>query len=79
MDSVQEMYYVTTNDNNFDNTRYYLVNHREKRWCIIPKEYHGLAKNLYGLHLNCSLLNYTIEDKTKDYELVELDRVGGGD
>jgi hypothetical protein len=50
---------------------FYLVSHQEKRYCIIPKEYHKLAQNLYGLHLN--VVEDTIEDYTKGYELRTLD------
>jgi len=74
MDNDQQMYYLTSEDKNFDNTIYYLVSHQEKRYCVIPKKYHKLAQCLYGVHLNC--VGDTIEDKTKGYKLTSLDKYG---
>lgn len=64
------MYYFTSTED----TIYYLVDHQDKRYCIIPKEYHKLAQHLYGLHLN--VLGKTIEDAIGGYELRTLDNFG---
>lgn len=69
----QQIYYFMSGDN-MQNTLYYLVNHQEKRYCIIPKKYHKLAQYLYGLHLNC--VGKTIEDIVNGYDLRTLDNFG---
>jgi len=69
MNKEQQMYYFTADDNK--NTIYYLVNHQEERYCIIPEKHHKLAQYLYGLHLN--VVNRTIEYYTQGYELRTFD------
>lgn len=70
--SIQEIFY-TERDSKYI---FYLINHAEKRYAIIPEEYNGLCMNLYCSR-ESDLLGLYLSNKVKDYEFVDLDKVNG--
>lgn len=73
MHETQQFYHTYVNDE----LVVYMVNIREKRYCIIPKQYEGLYKHLYSTPLHC--YDGTINPIIEKYGLEEinLDSVNG--
>lgn len=68
MNDTQEIFYT----NKYNEYTFYMINHREKRYCIIPNKYNGFC-----MHLYCLGIYEDINYKIAGLELVEFEKVNG--
>jgi hypothetical protein len=51
---------------------FFLINHQEKAYCVIPKAYHGFCMKWYCSREN-DLFNIYLSDKVKGYDFINFE------